>query len=142
MQRPPASVLFACNYNAVRSPMAEGIAKHLYGHGLFVDSVGVRRGDLDPFVIVVMEEIGIDVSGHRAKTFDDLEDDSFDLIISLTPQAQHAAVELTRHLAADVEYWATYDPTLADGSREVMLQAYREVRDSLFDSIRQRFRRR
>ncbi len=139
MTRGPGSVLFACNYNAVRSPMAEGIAKRLFGQSLFVDSVGVRRGELDPFVVVVMEEIGIDISHHQPKTFEDLEDDSFDLIVSLTPQAQHAAVELTRHLAADVEYWATHDPTLADGTREVVLEAYRQVRDDLTEAIRRRF---
>ena len=128
----PGSVLFACNRNAVRSAMAESIAKHLYGHVLYVDSAGVLPGELDPFAVAAMEEIGIDLSKHNPKGFDDLEDTSFDLIISLTPEAQHRAVEMTRTMACDVEYWATFDPTIMEGSRENRLDAYRQVRDMLF----------
>ncbi|MDX1580415.1 MAG: arsenate reductase ArsC [Alphaproteobacteria bacterium] len=135
----PDSVLFACNLNSVRSPMAEAIGKFLFGHKIFFDSVGVKTDAIDPFVIAVMDEIGIDISGHEAKSFDDLEDTSFDLVISLTPEAQHQAVELTRTMACDVEYWPTFDPTIATGSREHILDAYREVRDALMDRIKSRF---
>jgi protein-tyrosine-phosphatase len=86
-----------------------------------------------------MDELGIDVSRHRAKTFDDLEDDSFDLVISLTPEAHHRAGELARGKAMELEYWPTHDPTLTSGSREQALHAYRDVRDSLERRIRQRF---
>ncbi|MCZ4280062.1 arsenate reductase ArsC [Kiloniella laminariae] len=135
----PGAVLFACTHNAVRSPMAEGLLKHLLGHKIFVDSVGVRPQEVDGFVIEVMEEIGVDISRHRAKDFNDLEDSSFDLIISLSPEAQHSAVEMTRTMACDVEFWHTFDPGLIEGSRETRLQAYRQVRDFLRKKIEERF---
>ena len=135
----PEAVLFACSHNSVRSPMGESLLKHLLGHRIYVDSAGVRAGAIDPFVIEVMDEIGIDVSKHRSKSFDQLEDTSFDLIISLSPEAQHQAVELTRTMACDVEFWNTFDPTLIDGSRESRLQAYRGVRDQLRKRIEERF---
>jgi protein-tyrosine-phosphatase len=120
--------------------MAEAIMKHLFGHRTYVDSVGVRRGDVNEFAIAVMDEIGIDLSHHQSKTFDELEDTSFDLIISLTPEAQHSAVELTRTLSAEVEYWATLDPSAVPADRrELILDAYRGVRDSLMSRIRDRF---
>ncbi len=119
--------------------MAEGLLKHLLGHRVYVDSVGVRAGEIDPFAVAVMEEIGIDVSGHRSKSFDQLEDTSYDLIVSLSPEAQHRAVELTRTMACDVEFWRVLDPSLIEGSRETRLQAYREVRDQLLRRIQERF---
>ncbi|GAB4236461.1 MAG: arsenate reductase ArsC [Kiloniellaceae bacterium] len=135
----PDAVLFACTHNSVRSPMGEALLKHLLGHRIYVDSVGVRSGEIDPFVVEVMDEIGIDVSRHRSKSFDDLEDTSYDLIISLSPEAQHKAVDLTRTMACDVEFWNTFDPTLVEGSRENRLQAYRDVRDQLKKRIEDRF---
>jgi protein-tyrosine-phosphatase len=132
-------VLFACTHNAIRSPMAEAILKHLVGHHIFVDSAGVRPGDLDPFVVQAMDEIGLDLSRHRPKSFDDLEDDSFDLIVSLSPEAQHRAVELTRVMACDVVFWNTFDPSLTEGSREARLDSYRQVRDQLIKRIRGHF---
>jgi protein-tyrosine-phosphatase len=135
----PGSVLFCCTLNALRSPMAEGILKLLHGQRIFVDSVGVRSGDLDAFAITVMDEIGLDISRHRAKTFDDLEDTSFDLIVSLSPEAHHQALELTRTMACEVEFWNTLDPSIIEGSRETRLDAYRDVRDTLMRRIRERF---
>lgn len=138
----PDAVLFACNYNRVRSPMAEGLFKRFYGTRAFVDSCGLKAdpaGEVDPFVIVVMDELGLDVSDHRPKTFVQLEDDSFDVVVSLTPEAQHRAVELSRDRAVEIEYWPTHDPTLMDGSREARLEAYREVRDALAEAIKRRF---
>jgi protein-tyrosine-phosphatase len=136
-------VLFACNYNRVRSPMAEGLFQRFYGTRAYVDSCGLKadpRGEgIDPFVVAVMDEMGLDVSNHRPKSFNELEDDSFDVVISLTPEAQHRAVELSRGNAVEIEYWPTHDPTLVHGSREAMLDAYREVRDALAAAIRQRF---
>lgn len=113
--------------------------KHLHGTRVFVDSVGVRAQEVDGFVVAVMDEIGIDIAKHRSKTFDDLEDESFDLIISLSPEAQHKAVDMTRTMACDVEFWNTMDPTIVEGSREDRLEAYRMVRDSLMKRIRERF---
>ena len=139
MVRQPSAVLFACTLNAVRSPMAEAILKHLHGRRIYVDSCGVRPEEIDPFAIQVMDEIGIDLSRHRTKSFDDLEDSSFDLVLSLSPEAQHKAVDLTRHMACDVEYWPVFDPTAVEGSRETRLDAYREVRDHLMRRILQRF---
>lgn len=141
-ERLPGSVLFCCTMNSVRSPMAEGMLKALYPKQVFVDSVGVRRQPVDPIAVEVMDEIGIDISKHRSKTFDDLEDSSFDLIISLSPEAQHTAVDMTRTMACDVEFWNTFDPTIVEGSREQRLAAYREVRDVLSRRIRERFARR
>lgn len=142
----PGAVLFACNFNRVRSPMAEALLKRLVGDRIYVDSCGLKHepgeaGDsVDPFVEAVMAEIACDLSGHAPKTFDQLEDDSFDLVISLTPEAQHRAVELTRGRAAEIEYWPTFDPTLvSEGSREARLAAYREVRDALAARIAERF---
>ena len=119
--------------------MAEAILKHLHGRRVFVDSVGVRISPLDPFAVAVMDEIGIDIAKHRPKSFDDLEDDSFDLIISLSPEAQHRAVDMTRTLAAEVEFWNTFDPSVVEGSREMRLDAYRQVRDYLMRRVLQRF---
>ena len=135
----PSAVLFACTMNSIRSPMAEAILKHFHGHDIFVDSVGVRAKDMDGFAIAVMEEMGIDISNHHAKTFDDLEDSSFDLVISLSPEAQHKAVDLTRYMACDVEFWHTFDPSVVAGTREERLAAYREVRDDLVQRIKERF---
>lgn len=114
--------------------------KHLHGHHVYVDSVGVRAGVLDGFAIEVMAEMGLDIGGHRPKSFDDLADTSFDVIISLSPEAQHSAVELTRSSAAELEFWPTFDPSIVEGGREARLQAYRQVRDALMDRIRARFR--
>ncbi len=135
----PDAVLFACNRNSVRSPMAEGLLKHLLGHRIYVDSAGVRAGEIDAFVIEVMDEIGIDMSNHRGKDFEGLEDTSYDLIVSLSPEAQHQAVELTRTMACEVEFWNTLDPTIIEGNRETRLEAYRQVRDQLKRRIEARF---
>lgn len=135
----PSAVLFACTMNAVRSPMAEALLKAVVGTRIYVDSCGVRHGDLDPFVIEVMGELDIDMGRHRPKTFDMLEDGFFDLIISLSPEAQHRAIEMTRTMACDIEYWPTLDATGAEGNREARLDAYRAVRDSLAERIRTRF---
>jgi len=135
----PGAVLFCCTQNAIRSPMAEGMLKQILGKKLYVDSVGVRKGELDPFAVAAMDEIGIDLSKHKPKTFDALEDSSFDLIISLSPEAQHKAVDMTRTMACDVEFWNTFDPSIVEGSREQRMDAYREVRDRLMERIRERF---
>jgi protein-tyrosine-phosphatase len=137
------SVLFMCAHNAVRSPMAEAMAKHFFGRSLYVQSAGARKGEVDGFAIEVLDEIGIDAHKHRPKSIQELEEWeglNFDLIISLSPEAHHKALELTRTLAADVEYWPTPDPTLVQGSREQVLDAYRDVRDGLMRRIKDRLR--
>lgn len=136
----PSAILFSCTMNSVRSPMAESIMKFLHGHRVYIDSAGVRSKDIDGFAIAVMDEIGIDLSRHHAKTFDDLEDDFFDVVITLSPEAQHRAVELTRVMACEVEFWNTMDPSLVESEdRETVLDAYRQVRDQLMMKIKQRF---
>lgn len=135
----PKAVLFACNMNAVRSPMAEAILRHLAGRQIYVESAGVRAGEADPFAVAVMDEIGIDISRHSPQAIIDLYDSSFDLVVSLSPEAHHQALEMTRTQAIDAEYWPTVDPTAAMGSREQILDAYRVVRNSLFDRIKARF---
>jgi protein-tyrosine-phosphatase len=138
----PQAVLFACGLNAVRSPMAAALCKHLFGADTYVASAGVKRGELDPFAVAVMDELGHDISRHKPMTFEELEDWeglNFDLIITLSPEAHHKALELTRTVAADVEYWPTPDPTGTEGSREQRLEAYRAVRDQMLARIRMRF---
>jgi protein-tyrosine-phosphatase len=138
----PAAVLFACTMNAVRSPIAAAILRHLAGRRIYVESAGVREGEPDPFVDVVMDEIGIDVSRHKPRTLSDLNDSSFDLIVTLSPEAHHQALELARTMAVEVEYWPTFDATamIGSGNRDRVLQAYRDVRDGLFRKIKLRFR--
>lgn len=135
----PGAVLFACTLNSVRSPMAAAIMRHLFGKFIYVEAAGVRAGELDPFAVAVMEEIGIEIGAYKPKRFEDLEDGSFDLVVTLSPEAQHRAVELTRTSAVDLEYWPTLDPTALEGSREQRLEGYRNVRDELMRRIKARF---
>ena len=135
----PTSVLFCCTHNAIRSPMAEAMLKHLLGRRVFVDSAGVRKGALDGFTLQVIDEIGMDLSAHKPKRIDDLLDDSFDLVITLSPEAHHRALEMTRTSACEVEFWRTFDPSIEEGSREARLSAYRAVRDQLYERIKTRF---
>lgn len=113
--------------------MAEALGRHFFGKEVYFASAGVKRGHSDGFTIAVMEEIGIDVSKHRPHTFEDLEDANFDVIVTLSPEAHHKALEFTRTLATDVIYWPTLDPTAVEGSREHILEAYRAVRDGLLE---------
>ena len=139
----PQSVLFMCGQNVVRSVMASALARHLFGKSIYVGSAGVIAGDPDPFVTAVMDEIGLDVKKHRPQSVEDLEEYeglNFDLAISLSPDAHHRALELTRTNALKVEYWPTPDPTAEGGNREQRLEAYRNVRDELERRIRARFR--
>lgn len=137
----PSAVLFACTMNAVRSPMAAAILRHLAGRRIYVESAGVRTDETDVFAIAAMNEIGIDISKHTPRTLRELNDTSFDLIITLSPEAHHQALELTRTMAVDVEYWPTFDASLmmGQGSRDQIMQSYREVRDRLFQRVKQRF---
>jgi protein-tyrosine-phosphatase len=138
----PQAVLFACGLNSVRSPMAAGLFKQIIGRGTYIASAGVRKDELDPFAVAALDEVGIDISRHRPMTFEELEDWeglNFDLIVTLSPEAHHRALELTRTIAADVEYWPTPDPTAVEGTREQRLAAYREVREQLTERIKNRF---
>jgi protein-tyrosine-phosphatase len=134
----PSAILFACTMNAVRSPMAAALLRHL-ARGVYIESAGVRAGELDPLAVAAMEEIGLEIGKHRPRRFEDLEDGSFDLVITLSPEAQHKAVEMTRTAATQVEYWPTMDPTAVEGSREQRLAAYRSVRDQLMERLKGRF---
>jgi len=137
----PQAVLFACGLNSVRSPMAAGLFKHFFGR-TYVGSAGVRKGELDPFAIAAMEELGLDIAKHKPMTFEELEEWeglNFDLIVTLSPEAHHRALELTRSIAADVEYWPTPDPTPTEGTREQRMDAYRALRDQLQKRIKARF---
>jgi len=137
----PQAVLFACGLNSVRSPMAAALFRHFFAR-TYVGSAGSRKGELDPFAVAVMDEIGLDIAKHKPMTFEELDEWeglNFDLIVTLTPEAHHRALELTRTLGADVEYWPTPDPTAIEGTREQRLDAYREVRDGLATRIRERF---
>jgi protein-tyrosine-phosphatase len=138
----PRAVLFACQMNAVRSPMAAALMQQMFGQTIRTASVGVAPGELDPFAVVVMDEIGIDLSRHRPISFEDYEDLEgldFDLIVTLSPGAHHKAVGLGHRVLAAVEYWPTPDATAVEGNREQRLDAYRAVRDQLIKQIRERF---
>ena len=136
----PRSVLFVCSLNSIRSPMAAALLRHLRGGRVAVRSAGIRGGALvDGFAVAVMGELGIDIKDHRPLGLDELEERGFDLVITLSPEAHHQALELTRDRAIAVEYWPIQDPTVIDGPREARLDAYREVRDGLVKRIRARF---
>ena len=140
-RKAPQAVLFACGMNSVRSPMALALMRSMFPK-IYAASAGVRKGELEPFAVTAMEEIGRDIAKHKPMTFEELEDWeglNFDLIITLSPEAHHKALELTRTLAADVEYWPTRDPVGLEGTREQQLDAYRDVRDGLMERIRKRF---
>jgi len=145
METHPSSVLFACDHNAVRSPMAEGIMKRDYGTTIFVQSAGVHHDmEVDGFSVAVCEEIGVTLSKHMSRSFEEMEEwgdqiDGYDLIIALSPASQRAALEYTRYYALDVEYWPIFDPTNLGRNREEKLAVYRQARDQIQARIRDRF---
>lgn len=141
----PQSVLFCCDHNAVRSPMAEGIMKKYFGTGTYVQSVGVHNDlEIDGFSIAVCQELGVELSRHRSRSFDEMEqwgDDlsSFDLVIALSPASQRRALELTRFFHLDVEYWPILDPTGLGETRDAKLDNYRQARDQIAGRLKARF---
>lgn len=137
--RRPSAILFVCGMNAIRSPIAEALARALLPSGIYIASAGVKRGERDAFVDAVLDEEGLSLGRRQPQTLDDLEDDYFDLVVTLSPEAHHAALELTRSSAVEVVYWPTPDPTGTTGTREQILDAYRDVRDRLKRHIIDRF---
>ena len=136
----PGAVLFACTMNSVRSVMAFAIMKHLFGKFVYVDAAGVRAGELDPMAVEVMEELGIEIGKYHPKTFEDMEDSTmFDLCVTLSPEAQHRAIDLAHTSAIEIEYWPTHDPTIVEGNRDQRLDAYRAARDAIQKRIMSRF---
>ena len=141
----PQSVLFCCDHNAVRSPMAEGIMKKFYGTGTYVQSVGVMNDlEIDGFAIAVCEELGIELSRHRSRSFDEMQEwgddlSSFDLIIALSPASQRRALDLTRLFHLTVEYWPIMDPTELGETREAKLVSYRQTRDQIVGQLLRRW---
>ncbi|AXI43405.1 low molecular weight phosphatase family protein [Sulfitobacter sp. SK011] len=144
-QELPQSVLFCCDYNAVRSPMAEGIMKKFYGTDTYVQSVGVKNDlEIDGFSIAVCAEMNVELSRHRSRSFDEMEqwgDDlsSFDLVIALSPASQRRALELTRFFHLTVEYWPILDPTGLGDNREAKLVQFRAARDQIAGRLIERF---
>ncbi|WP_255561537.1 low molecular weight phosphatase family protein [Pseudohoeflea coraliihabitans] len=134
----PGAILFVCGMNAIRSPMAEVIARATLPRGTYIASAGVRPGKRDPFVDAVLSEIGLDLAERQPQMLEELEDDYFDLIVTLAPEAHHQALERTRSTAVSVEYWPTPDPTVATGTREQILAAYRQVREMIRQRIEDR----
>jgi protein-tyrosine-phosphatase len=130
------SVLFVCTHNAIRSPMAEAILKKMAGQRIFVQSAGIRPSDIDPFTVAVMAEMGVDLSAHRSKGLDELDDGTFDLVVTLSPEAHHRALEMTRTSSCEVIYWPTFDPTVIRGPRDQRVDAYRSTRDALTARIK------
>lgn len=130
-KRAVGAILFLCGMNSIRSPMAEVIARSRLPQGTYIASAGVRSGERDPFVDAVLDEIGLSLGRRQPQTLEELEDDFFDLVVTLAPEAHHTALEMTRSTAVDVVYWPMPDPTVATGTREQILDAYREVRDRI-----------
>ena len=135
MTRSLTSVLFLCSENALRSPMAEGLLKRYYGDRLYVQSAGIRRGTLDPLAVAAMAGLGIDISGHVPRRIADLDDVSFDLVITLSSDAYAVARAFTSASAAEILDWAIDDPSEVEGSRDTVLAAYAMVRDLLRANI-------
>lgn len=141
----PTSVLFCCDHNAVRSPMAEGIMKKLAGTKVYVQSAGVKSDlEIDGFCIAVCEEIGVELVRHKSRSFKEMEEwgddiSAFDLVIAMSPAAQRQALEYTRHNALEVEYWPTLDPTGLGETREAKMASYRNTRDQIVERIKDRF---
>ncbi|MDE2759528.1 MAG: low molecular weight phosphatase family protein [Paracoccaceae bacterium] len=141
----PSSVLFCCDQNCIRSPMAEGIMKKLFGTSIYVQSAGVLGDrEIDGFAIAVCQEIGVELSNHRSRSMEQMEDwgddmASFELVIALTPAAQRLALERTRYMALEVEYWPTLDPAGMGEKRNQKLEYYRTTRDQIYNQIKKRF---
>ncbi|MDB0052194.1 low molecular weight phosphatase family protein [Ascidiaceihabitans sp.] len=141
----PQSVLFCCDHNAVRSPMAEGIMKQFYGTDTYVQSVGVKNDlEIDGFSIAVCQELNVELSRHRSRSFDEMEEwgedlSSFDLVLALSPASQRRALELTRFYHIDVEYWPILDPTGLGKTREAKLASYRQARDQIIERLQERW---
>lgn len=131
-------MLYVCGRNAVRSPMAQALTDALFPNRFHTGSAGVLPGDADPFVDVILAEVGIDQGDQQPTALEALADLNFDLAITLSPEAHHRTLELARTQAIDVEYWPTPDPTLAMGSRLQMLNAYRDLREYLTGRIKER----
>lgn len=145
MEELPQSILFCCDHNSVRSPMAEGIMKKFYGTGTYVQSAGVKNDmEIDGFCIAVCQEMNVELSRHRSRSFDEMErwgDDlsSFDLVVALSPASQRRALELTRFFHLDVEYWPIMDPTGLGETRAAKLDSYRQTRDQIIQHLKQRW---
>ncbi|PYE85275.1 protein-tyrosine-phosphatase [Phyllobacterium leguminum] len=137
--RMPSSVLFVCGMNAIRSPMAECLARDMLGSKVYLASAGVKRGERDPFVAAVLAEEGLSLDARQPRELEELGDGYFDLVVTLTPLAHHAVLERMRGFSVDVEYWPMPDPTLVQGTREQILDAYRDVREQLKRRIAERF---
>lgn len=134
-----SSVLFVCGMNSIRSPMAEAIAKSILPASTYVVSAGVRSGERDPFVDIVLGEKGLSLGNRKPQGFDDLSDGYFDLIVTMAPEAHHTVLDATGSQAVDVEFWPMPDPSVVTGSRLQILDSYRDVRERIEARIRQRF---
>ncbi len=139
MAAEPQSVLVCCNLNSARSAMAEGLLELMYGDQLYIDSVGVEKGERDEFAVSVMAEVGVDIEEYEPKSFDDLGNAPFDIIIALTPEARAKTRAQFKASAAKLWYWPTDDPTTVQGGRDQRLSAYRQVRDGLYARILKAF---
>lgn len=136
--RRPSSVLYVCGQNSIRSPIAEALTRKMFP-SIYVASAGVVKGSRDPFAAAVIAEDGLSMESHNPRGLEELSDGFFDLVVTLTPQAHHTVLEQMRGFSVDVEYWPTPDPALATGSREQILDAYRDIRENLKQRIFERF---
>ena len=119
--------------------------KKFYGTGTYVQSVGVKNDmEIDGFSIAVCQEMGVELSRHRSRSFDEMEEwgddlSSFDLVVALSPASQRRALELTRYFHLEVEYWPILDPTGLGETREAKLESYRAARDQIITRLTERW---
>ena len=139
MKTLPGSLLFACTHNMVRSPMAEAMLQARFAKRIFLDSCGIHPGTMDGFTVKVMEEVGLDISSHAPKNFDDLQDDYFDMVVCFSEESFAIAREFARGKSTDVEYWPVYDVALTSENQQLRLNAYRYVRDVITRYLNDRF---
>lgn len=136
----PNSILFVCQLNSVRSPMAEGLMRKHYTDIADIRSCGLAEGDLDDFMVTVMKEKGVDMSDHKALSLGELQDESFDVVIAFTYDAYQAAVAVFEDTNSQVELWALPDPGQGSLDVRALLNNYRALRDNIEARLLRKFK--
>lgn len=136
----PKSILFLCQLNSVRSPMAEGLMRHAFPDVANIRSCGLYMGDVNDFMVTVMREKGVDMSGHAPAMLADLQDETFDHVIAFTKEAHEAAQSVFEDKPDTiVEFWPVVDPGQGSLDVRAMLNNYRAIRDNIDARLRRTF---
>ena len=140
------SVLFCCNYNSVRSPMAEGIFKKLIDQRIFVQSAGVFDTlEIDGFTVKVCDEINVKLSKHRVRSLKEMEKEGgftggFDLVVALTKESLEEVRKYSRYSSVMIEDWIVEEPVKDENDINQTIGSYRNTRDIILKKINERFR--